>query len=56
VKGPLEDPVGRGLKTGRKYPFVIDCSKALRSGIEAVLRPEESGAALPEPQTGEREL
>jgi transposase-like protein len=36
VKGLLEDLVQRGLKTGRKYLFVIDGSKALRAAIEAV--------------------
>lgn len=40
VKGLLEDLVGRGLKTGRKYLFVIDGSKALRCAIEAVFGPE----------------
>jgi transposase-like protein len=36
VKGLLQDLVQRGLKTGRKYLFVIDGSKALRAAIEAV--------------------
>jgi putative transposase len=36
VKGLLEELVQRGLKTDRKYLFVIDGSKALRSAIEAV--------------------
>lgn len=36
VKGLLQDMVERGLKTGRKYLFVIDGSKALRAAIEAV--------------------
>ena len=36
VKGLLEDWVQRGLKTDRKYLFVIDGSKALRAAIEAV--------------------
>jgi putative transposase len=40
VKGLLEDLVGRGLKTDRKYLFVIDGSKALRAAIEAVFGPE----------------
>ena len=40
VKGLLEDLVGRGLKSGRKYLFVIDGSKALRGAIEAVFGPE----------------
>jgi putative transposase len=36
VKGLLEDLVRRGLKTDRKYLFVIDGSKALRAAIDAV--------------------
>ena len=40
VKGLLQDLVQRGLKTERKYLFVIDGSKALRSAIEAVFGPE----------------
>jgi putative transposase len=40
VKGLLEDLVGRGLKTGRPYLFVIDGSKALRAAIEAVFGSE----------------
>lgn len=36
VKGLLADLVRRGLKTDRKYLFVIDGSKALRAAIEAV--------------------
>lgn len=40
VKGLLEGLVGRGLKTDRKYLFVIDGSKALRAAIEAVFGPE----------------
>jgi len=40
VKGLLENLVERGLKTGPKYLFVIDGSKALRSAIEAVFGPE----------------
>jgi len=40
VKGLLENLVERGVKTGRKYLFVIDGSKALRSAIEAVFGPE----------------
>ena len=40
VKGLLQDLVQRGLKTGRKYLFVIDGSKALRSAIEGVFGPE----------------
>ena len=39
VKGVLENLVERGLKTGRKYLFVIDGSKALRAAIEAVFGP-----------------
>jgi len=40
VKGLLEDLVQRGLKTGRKYLFVIDGSKALRAAINAVFGTE----------------
>jgi putative transposase len=36
AKGLLEDVVQRGLKTGRKYLFVMDGSKALRAAIDAV--------------------
>ena len=36
----LENLVGRGLKTDRKYLFVIDGSKALRAAIDAVFGPE----------------
>lgn len=36
AKGLLEDLVRRGLKTDRKYLFVIDGSKALRAAIDAV--------------------
>jgi len=36
VKGLLEDLVARGVKPGRRRLFVIDGSKALRSGIDAV--------------------
>ena len=36
AKGLLEDVVGRGVKSDRKYLFVIDGSKALRAAIEAV--------------------
>ncbi len=36
VKGLLEEVVRRGLKTGQKYLFVIDGSKALRAAIDAV--------------------
>jgi putative transposase len=36
AKGLLEDLVGRGLKTDRKYLWVIDGSKALRAAIDAV--------------------
>lgn len=36
AKALLEDPVGRGLKTDRKYLFVIEGSKALRAALEAV--------------------
>lgn len=40
VKGLLEELVQRGLKSDRKYLFVIDGSKALRSAIEAVFGSE----------------
>jgi transposase-like protein len=36
VKGLLEDLVARGVQPGRRRLFVIDGSKALRSGIDAV--------------------
>src|SRR5690554_4767681 len=36
VKGLLEDLVARGVNPGRRRLFVIDGSKALRSGIDAV--------------------
>lgn len=36
VTGLLEDLVARGIRPGRRRLFVIDGSKALRSGIEAV--------------------
>lgn len=36
VKGLLEDLVARGIRPGRRRLFVIDGSKALRHGIEAV--------------------
>ena len=36
VKGLLEDLVARGVKPGRRRLFVIDGSKALRAGIDAV--------------------
>ena len=36
AKGLLEDLVRRGLKTDRKYLFVIDGSKALRAAIDTV--------------------
>lgn len=36
VKGLLEDLVARGLKSDRRRLFVIDGSKALRAGIDAV--------------------
>jgi putative transposase len=36
AKGLLTDIVRRGLKTDRKYLFVIDGSKALRAAIDAV--------------------
>jgi len=40
VRGLLEELVGRGLKTDRKYLFVIDGSKALRAAIDAVFGAE----------------
>ncbi len=36
ARGLLEDLVRRGVKTDRKYLFVIDGSKALRAAIDAV--------------------
>ena len=36
VKSMLEDIVGRGLDTQRKYLFVLDGSKALRAAVERV--------------------
>lgn len=36
VKSLLEDLVERGLRTDRRYLFVIDGAKALRAGIERV--------------------
>ena len=33
---PLEDPVDRGIDPARRYLFVIDGAKALRSAIEKV--------------------
>jgi len=36
AKGLLEDVVQRGVRTDRKYLFVIDGSKALRAAIDAV--------------------
>ena len=36
AKGLLEDLVQRGVRTDRKYLFVIDGSKALRAAIDAV--------------------
>jgi putative transposase len=40
ARGLLEDLVRRGVKTDRKYLFVIDGSKALRAAIEAVFGAE----------------
>jgi putative transposase len=40
ARGLLEDLVRRGLKTDRKYLFVIDGSKALRAAIDAVFGAE----------------
>jgi len=42
AKGLLEDLVGRGLQTERKYLFVIDGSKALRAAIDAVFGTENA--------------
>ncbi len=42
VKGLLEDLVERGVKPGRKRLFIIDGSKALRAGIDAVYGEENS--------------
>ncbi|HVA00797.1 MAG TPA: transposase, partial [Terriglobia bacterium] len=36
AKGRLEDVVQRGVRTDRKYLFVIDGSKALRTAMDAV--------------------
>jgi len=36
VRSMLEDMVGRGLDTNRKYLFVLDGSKALRAAVERV--------------------
>lgn len=40
ARGLLENLVGRGLATNRKYLFVIDGSKALRAAIDAVFGAE----------------
>ncbi len=40
AKGLLENLVGRGLATNRKYLFVIDGSKALRAAMDAVFGAE----------------
>jgi len=42
VRGLLEDLVARGVKPDRRYLFVIDGSKALRAGIEAVFGQEQA--------------
>jgi transposase-like protein len=42
VRGLLEDLVERGVKPDRRYLFVIDGSKALRAGIEAVFGREQA--------------
>lgn len=55
AKGLLENLVGRGLATDRKYLFVIEASKALRVAINAVFRGGQSGAKVPPAQAGERE-
>ena len=40
VKGLLEDIVARGVSSERAYLFIIDGSKALRAGINAVFGPD----------------
>ena len=42
VRGLLQDLVERGVKPDRRYLFVIDGSKALRAGIEAVFGREQA--------------
>ena len=42
VRGLLADLVERGVKPDRRYLFVIDGSKALRAGIEAVFGREQA--------------
>ncbi len=42
AKGLLEDVVRRGVRTDRKYLFVIDGSKALRAAIDAVFGAENA--------------
>ena len=42
AKRLLEDLVGRGLATDRKYLFVIDGSKALRAAINSVFGPDHA--------------
>jgi len=42
VRGLLEDLVERGVKPDRRYLFVIDGSKAVRAGIEAVFGQEQA--------------
>ena len=42
AKGLLEDVVRRGVRTDRKYLFVIDGSKALRAAMDAVFGAENA--------------
>ena len=42
VRGLLEDLVERGVKPDRRYLFVIDGSKALRTAIQAVFGQEQA--------------
>jgi hypothetical protein len=55
VKELLEDLVARGVNPDQKRLFVIDGSKALRTAINAVFGEPASGAALPRPQTAQRD-
>ena len=50
----LQDLVSRGLDPARRRLFVIDGSKALRAGIDAVRRGGQSGPAVPHAQAEER--
>jgi putative transposase len=47
VKRLLTHLRDRGLSTNRKYPFVIDGTKALRAGIEEVFGSEQLRATPP---------